>query len=146
MRQPWQFWRLWRFQLRGRQVGDGMGGGRNGCFWGRPEFWHIFVENAVFSRVLAKNRGTPKKAAVPTTTHPIPHLTPSDQWSWQFQSSRLPPPTVYEQKGSYLVIFRAFPASISGQDSRKQPNCTLFTLGWVSKTPLNNGEKHIFAK
>ena len=49
-----------------------MGGGRNGCFLGRPDF-ASFVENALFSRVLAKNRGAPK-TAVPTTTHPVPHL------------------------------------------------------------------------
>ena len=27
--------------LRGRQLGDGMGGGRNGCFWGAP-ILHIY--------------------------------------------------------------------------------------------------------
>ena len=29
------------FSLRGRQVGDGMGGGRNGCFGGAP-ILHVF--------------------------------------------------------------------------------------------------------
>ena len=53
-----------------------MGGGRSGCFWG-AQILHIFVENALFSKGLAKSRGTPK-TAVPTTTHPNPHLTPSD--------------------------------------------------------------------
>ena len=54
-----------------------MGGGWNGCFLGHPDF-ASFVENAFFSRVLVKNRGAPK-TAVPTTTHPIPHLTPSEK-------------------------------------------------------------------
>ena len=62
--------------VRGLQLGDGMGGGRNGCFWGAP-ILHILWKNAVFFRVLAKNRGA-LKMAVPTTTHPIPQLTPSD--------------------------------------------------------------------
>ena len=44
--------------------------------FGVPRFWHLFV-NALFSRVLAKNRGAPK-TTVPTTAHPIPHLTPSE--------------------------------------------------------------------
>ena len=53
-----------------------MGGGRNGRFWGAP-ILHLLWKSALFSRVLAKNRGAPK-TAVPTTTHPIPHLTPSE--------------------------------------------------------------------
>ena len=44
---------------------------------GAPRFCIFLWKNAVFSRVLAQNRGTPKMA-VPTTTHPIPHLTPSE--------------------------------------------------------------------
>ena len=44
--------------------------------FGAPDSVHLFVENDVFSRVLAKNRGP--KTAVPTPTHPIPHLTPAD--------------------------------------------------------------------
>ena len=62
-------------KLRGRQLGDGMGGGRNGCFWGAP-ILHQNPEKCCIFQVLAKNRGAPK-VAVPTTTHPIPQLTPS---------------------------------------------------------------------
>ena len=43
---------------------------------GAPRFSIFLWKNAVFSRVLAENRGAPK-TAVPTTTHPIPHLTPA---------------------------------------------------------------------
>ena len=46
-------------------------------FSGRPDFASFCGKNALFSRVLAKNRGAPK-TAVPTTTHPIPQLTPSE--------------------------------------------------------------------
>ena len=67
--------------LRERQVGDGMGGGRNGRFyWGTP-ILHLFVEKwciLKFPGVLAKNRGA-AKTGVPTTTHPIPHLTPASE-------------------------------------------------------------------
>ena len=45
--------------------------------FGAPRFCIFLWKNAVFSRVLARNRGAPK-TAVPTTTHPIPHLTPSE--------------------------------------------------------------------
>ena len=45
--------------------------------FGAPRFCICLWKNAVFSRVLAKNRGAPKMA-VPTTTRPIPHLTPSE--------------------------------------------------------------------
>ena len=69
-------------KIRGRQVGDGMGGGRNGSFWGAP-ILHIFEENAVFSRVLAQNRAAPK-TAVPTTTHPIPHFTTSESMNSRY--------------------------------------------------------------
>ena len=41
-----------------------------------PRFCIFLWKNAVFFRVLAENRGAPK-TAVPTTTHPIPQLTPS---------------------------------------------------------------------
>ena len=41
--------------------------------FGAPRFCICLWENAVFFRVLAQNRGAPK-TAVPTTTHPIPHL------------------------------------------------------------------------
>ena len=74
--------------LRWCQVGDGMDGGTNGFFWGAPML-HLFVENAVFFRVLAKHWGTPK-TAVPTTTHPIPHLTPSDHVESQKIDSESP--------------------------------------------------------
>ena len=51
-------------------MGDGMGGGWNGCFWGAP-ILHLFVENAVFSRVLAKNRGAQKNGrSYPHPSHP----------------------------------------------------------------------------
>ena len=44
--------------------------------FGAPRFCIKTLKNAVFSRALAKNRGAPKMA-VPTTTHPIPQLTPT---------------------------------------------------------------------
>ena len=37
----------------------------------------LFPKMLYFPKVLTKNRGA-SKTAVPTTTHPIPHLTPSD--------------------------------------------------------------------
>ena len=52
----------------------GMGGGRNGCFWGAPIF-HVFVENWCIFQGFGQNWGAPK-TAVPTAAHPIPHLTP----------------------------------------------------------------------
>ena len=55
--------------VRGRQLEDGMGGGRNGCFWGDP-ILHILWENAVFFRVWAQNRGAPKNG--PFLPPPIP--------------------------------------------------------------------------
>ena len=61
--------------LRGRQLGDGMGGGRNGRFWGAPIFGQNPGKYGIFHKKM-QNRGAPK-AAVPTTTHPIPQLTPS---------------------------------------------------------------------
>ena len=45
--------------------------------FGAPPILHLFVENAVFSGVLAKDRGAPRMA-VPTTTHPVPQLMPSE--------------------------------------------------------------------
>ena len=56
-----------------------MGGGRNGCFWRAPVFASFCGQSSIFCG-FGQNRGTPK-TAVPTTTHPIPHLTPSDQWT-----------------------------------------------------------------
>ena len=53
-----------------------MGGGWNGCFWGAP-ILHLFVEKCFIFQGFGQNRGAPK-TAVPTTTHPIPQLTPSD--------------------------------------------------------------------
>ena len=47
------------------------------AIFGAPRFCIFLWRNAVFFRFLAKNRGAPKMA-VPTTTHPIPHLTPSE--------------------------------------------------------------------
>ena len=61
--------------VRRRQVGDGMGGGRNGRCWGAPIFGQT-LENTAFFHKKMENRGAPKTAA-PTTTHAIPHLTPS---------------------------------------------------------------------
>ena len=45
--------------------------------FGAARFCILFVEKCCLFQVLAKNRGAPK-AAVPTTTHPIPHVTPSE--------------------------------------------------------------------
>ena len=61
---------------RGRQVGVGMGGGRNGCFWGAP-ILHLFVEKCYIFQGFGQKSAAPK-TAVPTTTYPNPHLTPSD--------------------------------------------------------------------
>ena len=55
--------------FRRRQLGDGMGGGRNGRFWGAP-FFGQNLANTAFLNEKMQNRGTPK-TAVPTTTHPI---------------------------------------------------------------------------
>ena len=57
-------------------MGDRMGGGWHGCFWGTP-ILHLFVANCYVFPGLAKHRGAPK-TAVPTPAHPIPHLTPSE--------------------------------------------------------------------
>ena len=54
--------------------------------FGAPRFCIFLWKHAVFSRVLAKNRGAPKMA-VPTTTHPIPQLTPSDYFCACFKES-----------------------------------------------------------
>ena len=64
-------------KLRRRQVGDGMGGGGNGCFGGRPDFAYVCGKCRILQD-FGQNRGPPE-AAVPTTTHPIPHLTPSEK-------------------------------------------------------------------
>ena len=61
--------------FRGRQLGDGMGGGRNGHFWGAPIFGQNPEKYSVFPQKYAKS-GAPK-TVVPTTTHPVPQLTPS---------------------------------------------------------------------
>ena len=53
-----------------------MGGGRNGRFWGAPILAKT-LENTAFFHKKMQIRGTPK-TAIPTTTHPIPHLKPSD--------------------------------------------------------------------
>ena len=52
-------------------------GGRNGRFWGAP-ILHYFVEKCYIFQDFSQKIGAPPKTAVPTTTHPIPHLTPSD--------------------------------------------------------------------
>ena len=57
-----------------RQVGDGMGGGRNGRF-GAPRCCQDPGKHSIFHKKM-QNRGAPE-TAVPTT-HPIPHLTPSE--------------------------------------------------------------------
>ena len=63
--------------LRGRQLGDGMGGGRNGRFWGAP-ILHLSVEKCCIFQGFGQKSGRPKNLAVPTTTDPIPQLTPSE--------------------------------------------------------------------
>ena len=57
-------------------MGDGMGGGRNGLFWGAPILGQDPGKYSIFPQRDAKSRGAPKTAA--PTTHPIHHLTPSD--------------------------------------------------------------------
>ena len=54
-----------------------MGGGRNVCFLGRIDFAY-FCGKTPYCPGFCQNRGAPK-TAVPATTHPIPHLTPSEQ-------------------------------------------------------------------
>ena len=53
-----------------------MGGGRNGHFGGAPVL-HLFEEKTLYFPGCGQNRGAPQ-TAVPTTTHPIPHLKPSE--------------------------------------------------------------------
>ena len=61
-------------------------GGKWGMGWvvvgtavfGAPRFCIFLWKNEVFSKFLAQNWGATKKA-VPTTTHPIFHLTPSEK-------------------------------------------------------------------
>ena len=62
--------------------------------FGAPRFCVFLWKNALFSRVLARNRGAPK-TAVPTTTRPIPHLTPSDLYSY---SAEMPKMTLLDQQ------------------------------------------------
>ena len=45
--------------LRGRQMGDGMGGGRNGCFWGAP-ILHLFMEKCFIFQGFGQKLGRPK--------------------------------------------------------------------------------------
>ena len=52
-----------------------VGGGRNGRFWGAPILAQNPGKYSIFPQKM-QNRGAPK-TAIPTTTHPIPHLTPS---------------------------------------------------------------------
>ena len=57
------------------KVGDGMGGGGNGA----PILAKTLENTAFFHKTMQK-RGIPK-TAMPTTTHPIPCLTPSYLWT-----------------------------------------------------------------
>ena len=57
-------------------MGDGMVGCRNGCFWGAL-ILHLFEEKCFIFQGFGQKSGRPK-TAVPATTYPIPHLTPSD--------------------------------------------------------------------
>ena len=61
--------------VRGRQVGDGMGGGRNGCFWGRPDFASLCGKTLYFPGFWPKT-GVPQKRPFLPPPHPIPQLTP----------------------------------------------------------------------
>ena len=63
-----------RFFSEGVKWGDGMGGGRSGRFGGAPVLGQHPGKYSIFQK--KQNRGAPK-TAVPTTTHPIPNLTPS---------------------------------------------------------------------
>ena len=57
--------------IRGRQVGDGMGGGWNG------RFFSCFAKTLENKALFRKKKKKKPKHPVPTTAHPIPHLTPS---------------------------------------------------------------------
>ena len=48
-----------RHRLRGRQLGDGMGGGWNGRFWGAPIFGQNPGKHSIFPQKDAKS-GCPK--------------------------------------------------------------------------------------
>ena len=75
-------------------MGGGIGGGRKGRFWGGPIFGQNPLKYSIFPQKDA-NRGTPK-TAIPTTTHPIPHVKPSDfvwahskrSWRWARRTLR----------------------------------------------------------
>ena len=45
--------------MRGRQLGDGMGGGWNGCFWGAP-ILHLSVEKCFIFQGFGQKSGRPK--------------------------------------------------------------------------------------
>ena len=64
-------------KFRGYQVGDGMGGGGNGRLCGAPILAQT-LENTAFFHKKMQNRAAPKTAVL-ITTHPIPHLTPSEK-------------------------------------------------------------------
>ena len=49
--------------------------------FGVPRFLAKTLENKTFFHKKMQNRGAPK-TAVPTTTHPIPQLTPSYSGGW----------------------------------------------------------------
>ena len=46
-------------RLRGRQVGDGMGGGWDGRFWGAP-ILHLFVQKCFILQGFGQKSGRPK--------------------------------------------------------------------------------------
>ena len=59
-------------------MGDGMGGGRNGLVWGRPDFDFVVEKHCTFQG-FGQSRGA-RKTALPTTAHPIPCLKPSEKF------------------------------------------------------------------
>ena len=59
----------WLRQFYG--LGDGMGGGRNGWFWGAP-ILHILVEKRCIFQGFGQHRGAPKRPFLPP---PIPSPT-----------------------------------------------------------------------
>ena len=74
---PWRFRTVFLLpKIRGRQLGDGMGGGRNGCFWGAP-ILHFWWKMLYFSGFGQKS-GRPKNGR--SHHHPShPQLTPSEK-------------------------------------------------------------------
>ena len=58
-------------------MGDGMGWWLEWPFLGRPDFWPKPWKHTAFFHKIMQNRGAPKTAVLPTTTHPIPHSTSS---------------------------------------------------------------------